>query len=151
MLMNAFLSRFAAEHACALLTLSPPAEEILRSYAFPGNIRELRNLAERLVILAENPVGVEDLPPNVRHGQSDSNRPAASGGSAASPLINLDDYEGFTLRELRETVERHYILKKLEETGWNVTRSAEMLGVERTNLHKKLKQLGIKKGALDAN
>lgn len=151
MLMNAFLTRFAAEHASPLLTLSPPAEETLRAYAFPGNIRELRNLAERLVILAENPVGVEDLPPNVRHGQSDSTRPAASGGSAASPLINLDDYEGFTLRELRETVERHYILKKLEETGWNVTRSAEMLGVERTNLHKKLKQLGIKKGALDAN
>ena len=50
------------------------------------------------------------------------------------------------MRELRETIERQYILRKLEETGWHVTRAAELLGIERTNLHKKLKQLGLRKG-----
>jgi DNA-binding NtrC family response regulator len=48
-------------------------------------------------------------------------------------------------REVREAVERDFILKKLEETGWNVTRTADLLGIERTNLHKKLKQLGLRK------
>ena len=60
-------------------------------------------------------------------------------------MIDLQAYGSLTLRELREAVEREYILKKLEETGWNVTRAAESLGIERTNLHKKLKQLGVKK------
>ena len=148
-LMNAFLTRFAAEHATSVLTLSPEAEEVLRAYPFPGNVRELRNLAERLVILAEEPITVNDLPPTVRGGNSDSNRPSGSVGSAPHSVIDLDAYQDLSLRELREMVERNYILKKLEETSWNVTRSAEMLGIERTNLHKKLKQLGIKKGSAE--
>ena len=57
--------------------------------------------------------------------------------------IDLAQYGSPTLRELREAVERDYILRKLEETGWNVTRTAEILGIERTNLHKKLKALGL--------
>ena len=148
-LMNAFLTRFAAEHATSVLTLSPEAEEVLRAYPFPGNVRELRNLAERLVILAEEPITVNDLPPTVRGGNSDSNRPSGSVGSAPHSVIDLDAYQDLSLRELREMVERNYILKKLEETSWNVTRSVEMLGIERTNLHKKLKQLGIKKGSAE--
>jgi two-component system, NtrC family, nitrogen regulation response regulator NtrX len=144
-LMNSFLARFAAEHASGVLTLSKEAEAVVRDYSFPGNVRELRNLAERLVILAEDPITIEDLPPTVLGAQSVS-RSSEGIASDTSHLIDLNTYKNLTLRELRETVERSYILKKLEETGWNVTRSAEMLGIERTNLHKKLKQLGIKKG-----
>ena len=145
-LLNAFLLRFAAEHAAPPLTLSEEAKTILKNYSFPGNVRELRNLAERLVILAEDPISVDDLPPNIRGYQQDNrSSDGRAASAAANNVLDLDSFGDLTLRELREVVEKTYILKRLDETGWNVTRSAEILGIERTNLHKKLKQLGIKK------
>lgn len=150
LLMNEYLARFSSEHAVTPpVTLSPPAADAVAGYAFPGNVRELRNLAERLVILADNPVTLEDLPPAIA-GDGGSDRPrglASDDGDAGDDrgVIDLTRYGNPTLRELRELVERDYILRKLEETGWNVTRTAEILGIERTNLHKKLKQLGLKK------
>jgi len=141
LLMQQFISRFAAEHAVEPMRFTPEAERAIARYSFPGNVRELRNLAERLVILAENPIDVGDLPPSIAGGEGPKLTPSAgvAGGS------DLAAYGNLTLRELREVVERDYILRKLEETGWNVTRTAELLGIERTNLHKKLKQLGLKK------
>jgi DNA-binding NtrC family response regulator len=146
-LMDSFLERFAREHGEPPQTLSPAAREALRRYDFPGNVRELRNLAERLVILADNPITLEDLPPKIAGAEGRSTPPtiAARSEGATPGMIDLQAYGSLTLRELREAVEREYILKKLEETGWNVTRAAESLGIERTNLHKKLKQLGVKK------
>ncbi|MEQ9496687.1 MAG: sigma-54 dependent transcriptional regulator [Deltaproteobacteria bacterium] len=145
-IMKSYLEQFSGEHAVSpSVTLTPEAEKAIRGYAFPGNVRELRNLAERLVILADNPVRLSDLPPQIA-GQDGSARPPTLGADGDSPgIINLEAYGNPTLRELREAVERDYILRKLEETGWNVTRTAEVLGIERTNLHKKLKQLGLKK------
>ena len=150
LLMEAYLTQFSREHAVEpVVTLTPEAATAVNGYSFPGNVRELRNLAERLVILADNPVRPADLPPSIA-GQQGSNRPPALGnddgeGATGSGVLNLEKYGNPTLRELRELVERDYILRKLEETGWNVTRTAEILGIERTNLHKKLKQLGLKK------
>ena len=147
LIMRSYLEQFSAEHAVSpTVTLSPDAERAVRDYAFPGNVRELRNLAERLVILADNPVTLSDLPPQIS-GNEGSARPPALGedGEDTPGIIDLTTYGNPTLRELREAVERDYILRKLEETGWNVTRTAEVLGIERTNLHKKLKQLGLKK------
>jgi DNA-binding NtrC family response regulator len=145
LLMREFLLQFSREHAVEPVMLTAEAADAISRYSFPGNVRELRNLAERLVILAGNPVKLEDLPPQVT-----GVAPVPSSGAAvakASGVIDLASYGSPTLRELREAVERDYILRKLEETGWNVTRTAEILGIERTNLHKKLKQLGVKKHA----
>ncbi len=146
LLMHAYLRHFSAEHAVdPPVSLSDEAARAIATYTFPGNVRELRNLAERLVILADNPVKPKDLPPQVT-GTSGPERPAliqdVDGGAG---VLDLTKYGNPTLRELREAVERDYILRKLEDTGWNVTRTAEILGIERTNLHKKLKQLGLKK------
>ncbi|MBI2375768.1 MAG: sigma-54-dependent Fis family transcriptional regulator [Deltaproteobacteria bacterium] len=145
-LMRSFLDRFAAEHGTALKVLQPEVEAALLAYAFPGNVREMRNLAERLVILGGNPIGLDDLPPQIS-GATGRDVPAALAlTEGRSGVIDLASYgTHLTLRELRELVERDYVLRKLEETGWNVTRAAEQLGIERTNLHKKLKQLGLKK------
>lgn len=151
LLMTAYLAQFSREHAVDPgVTLSEEAARAIDGYSFPGNVRELRNLAERLVILADNPVRLDDLPPTIA-GQQGNQRPPTlapeSGEAHAENLgvLDLRKYGNPTLRELREMVERDYILRKLEETGWNVTRTAEILGIERTNLHKKLKQLGLKK------
>ena len=145
-LMTSYLGRFAREHAVGEMLLSKDTERALMSYSFPGNVRELRNLAERLVILSDSPIEVSDLPPSVTGADSGHAEQSGKDG-ASSGVIDLRAYGNLTLRELREAVERDYILRKLEETGWNVTRTAELLGIERTNLHKKLKQLGLKKDA----
>ncbi|MEM1025810.1 MAG: sigma-54 dependent transcriptional regulator [Myxococcota bacterium] len=140
LLMEAYLAHFSAEHAIhPSVTLSAEAAEALARHPFPGNVRELRNLAERLVILAENPVQLGDLPASVA---SSSEIRSATGN------IDLQRHGAITLRELRELVDREYIVIKLKETGWNVTKTAELLGIERTNLHKKIKQLGISKDDL---
>ena len=146
LLMNSYLTHFSHEHAVdPPVTLSDEASQAVSGYSFPGNVRELRNLAERLVILADNPIKLNDLPPAIS-GATSPTRPASIGDGENNPgIIDLTAYGNPTLRELREAVERDYILRKLEETGWNVTRTAEILGIERTNLHKKLKQLGLKK------
>ncbi|MEO1231756.1 MAG: sigma-54 dependent transcriptional regulator [Myxococcota bacterium] len=138
LLMRHYLERFSFEHGVdPVLELDAEAARAIAGHPFPGNVRELRNLAERLVILADNPVRPEDLPAVVTGGPE----PEAS-SSAFDPSL----FDGQpTLRELRERVERDYIGLKLDETGWNVTRTAEILGIERTNLHKKIKQLGLKK------
>ncbi len=145
LLMNHYLTHFSVEHAVSPgVTLNPDTASLITKYAWPGNVRELRNLAERLVILSDNPVTPEDLPPSIR-GATGKDRPPTISDEQGLGVIDLNKYGNPTLRELREAVERDYILRKLEETGWNVTRTAEILGIERTNLHKKLKQLGLKK------
>ncbi|MGF1508646.1 MAG: sigma-54-dependent transcriptional regulator [Myxococcota bacterium] len=139
LLMESYLAHFSSEHAVSPPAhLTPEAADALQRYSFPGNVRELRNLAERLVILAGNPIRLEDLPPPIAY-------PSAPQAGLGDSTWDFHRYAGMSLRDLREVVDREYIAFKLQETGWNVTRTAEMLGIERTNLHKKIKQLGLKK------
>ena len=100
-----------------------------RNIHWPGNVRELRNLMERIVIM--NPQVADRCAPH-------------SAGSRAGARCSTGPSERFgSLQEVREAAERDYILKKLEETKGNVTRTAEMLGLERSNLYRKMKSLGI--------
>ncbi|HZT30010.1 MAG TPA: sigma-54 dependent transcriptional regulator [Bryobacteraceae bacterium] len=129
LLADYFLREFTTAYGRKPKELTPEAYQILQEYHWPGNVRELRNLIERIVIL--NPqvrVDARHIPLNV------TRRPAA-----------LDRaFERFgSLQEVRESVEREYILKKLEEANGNVTRTAELLGLERSNLYRKMKTLGI--------
>jgi len=124
-----FLKEFAAAYGRRLREITDEAIDTLRHYAWPGNVRELRNVIERLVIM--NPTASrferKHLPPLVYR---DGSRRAA--GSEAS-----------TLHQARAAYERDYILKKLDENHGNVTRTAEMLGLERSHLYRKMKSLGI--------
>ena len=110
----------------------------LEQYRWPGNVRELRNVCERMAIMSGERITAADVPDYVRP------RAAAAAAAAGSP--NLSRYGEVPLKELRELVERDYILKKLEEHDWNITQAAQALGVERTNLHKKIKQHGLSRG-----
>ena len=101
---------------------------MLQDYNWPGNVRELRNLMERIVIL--NPQTRIDA----RHIPLQQ---TAASGKKGSP-----DRFG-SLQEFRESAERDYILRKLEENKGNVTRTAEILGLERSNLYRKMRALGI--------
>ena len=122
-----FLREFTTAYGRKPKELTPEAYRLLQDYHWPGNVRELRNLIERIVIL--NPqvrVDARHIPLNVTRRPAE--RPMDRFGS---------------LQEVREAVEREYILKKLEETNGNVTRTAELLGLERSNLYRKMKTLGI--------
>ncbi|HNL27607.1 MAG TPA: helix-turn-helix domain-containing protein, partial [bacterium] len=105
----------------------------LSDYGWPGNIRELRNVVERTLILSlTDIVQREDLPRQIL---------AAESTTAVATNLNYED--GKTLKDFKEEAEKQYIIQVLQKNNWNVSRTAEELDVERTNLHKKLKQYNI--------
>jgi two-component system, NtrC family, nitrogen regulation response regulator NtrX len=125
-LADHFLREFAAAYGRKPKDLTPEAYEALQDYGWPGNVRELRNLMERIMIL--NPQTRIDA----RH------IPLQTGGKRGGTTDRFG-----SLQEVREAAEREYILRKLDEQKGNVTRTAEMLGLERSNLYRKMKALGI--------
>jgi two-component system nitrogen regulation response regulator NtrX len=127
LLADHFLREFTTAYGRKPKELAVEAYEVLAQHHWPGNVRELKNLIERIVIL--NPqvrVDARHIPLAAVRRQAD--RATGRFGS---------------LQEVREAAEREYILKKLEETSGNVTRTAELLGLERSNLYRKMKALGI--------
>jgi two-component system nitrogen regulation response regulator NtrX len=126
-LANHFLREFSVAYGRKPKELSEEATEALRQYSWPGNVRELRNVMERLIILHPQR-RIE-----IRHLALDSGRRQV-----------IPKSEGFTsLHAVKEAAERDFILRKLDETGGNVTRASELLGLERSNLYRKMKALGI--------
>ncbi len=114
---------------------SPEAVEMMKNYDWPGNVRELKNIIERLVIMTPGvSINVEDLPPYMV---------VADAGREAVPPKLENIFECSTLREAREEFEKEFILQKLEENNWNVSKTAEIIELERSNLYRKMKSYGI--------
>jgi two-component system nitrogen regulation response regulator NtrX len=141
LLAERFFQLAARENGTRPKAVDPAVYDRLRGYRWPGNVRELRNVCERMVIMSGDRIGVADVPETV--GPRAAAAPAAGG-------TDLSRYGEVPLRELRDLVERDYILKKLEEHDWNITQAAQALGVERTNLHKKIKQHGLSRAGRGA-
>jgi len=124
-LIEYFLKYFAAEYGQKPKKITSEALKLLEAYDWPGNIRELRNVIERVVIMTPSDTVT---PKNIVIGES-----------------ARSDYFTFgTLREARDSFEKDFITKKLEENNWNISRTAELLNIERSNLHKKIKAYNIK-------
>jgi len=123
------LKELAATYGRRPREITDEAIEVLMRYTWPGNVRELRNVIERIVIM--NPTttrfDAKHLPPLVYRD-----------GGRRAPKSEFS-----TLHQARDAYERDYILKKLDETHGNVTRAAEVLGLERSHLYRKMKALGI--------
>jgi two-component system nitrogen regulation response regulator NtrX len=128
LLADHFLKEFTTAYGRKAKEMTPEAYRVLQEYSWPGNVRELRNLMERIVIM--NP----QIRVDARHIPLNASR--------RSTAERASDRFG-SLQEVREAAERDYILRKLEETRGNVTRAAELLGLERSNLYRKMKALGI--------
>ncbi len=125
-LAQAFVEEFCRESGTRSKKIAARAMARLQAYAWPGNVRELRNLIERLVLMTAGPsIGDGDLPEAVRGG----------GGveAIAAP----------TLEKARKSFERDYLILKLEEHGWNISRTAEAIGLARESLSRKIRQLKI--------
>jgi len=128
LLSDHFLKEFTTAYGRKPKELTPEAYRILCEYPWPGNVRELKNLMERIVIMnAQVRIDARHIPLNPSR-RAVFERPVERFGS---------------LQEVREAAEREYILKKLEEAQGNVTRTAELLGLERSNLYRKMRSLGI--------
>src|ERR1019366_5283077 len=129
LLARHFLKEFASAYGRRPREITDDAVDSLMRYAWPGNVRELRNVIERIVIMNPTTSRFErkHLPPLVH--RDGSRRVAAN--------------EGSTLHQARAAYERDYILKKLDENHGNISRTAEVLGLERSHLYRKMKSLGI--------
>jgi two-component system nitrogen regulation response regulator NtrX len=137
MLTRHFLSYFCSKESRETKNLSAQALLSLANYDWPGNVRELKNLIERLVIMTpEQQIELADLPlPFVKLGtRHDDQRIDGSG-----PLP--DSY-----REAKELFEKRFLLEKLQKNNWNISRTAEEIGLERSNLHRKIKAYGLEQG-----
>ena len=128
LLADHFMKEFTTAYGRRPKELTPEALRVLEEYPWPGNVRELRNLMERIVIMNPQP-RIE-----ARHIPLDRARRAV--------FERPNDRFG-SLHEVREAAERDYIQKKLEEARGNVTRAADLLGLERSHLYRKMKALGI--------
>ena len=122
-----FLRLASVENDLKPKRLSPRAMDLLVQMAWPGNVRELRNLMERLVVLvSKEVVGHQELMESLQ-----------------MPAMGLDENGPMPLRQARARFERQYIIHRLTENKGNLGRTARELGIERTNLYRKMKQLGI--------
>ncbi len=132
-LLTRFLSEYGQIYGKPDLVFSPEAERALVGYAWPGNVRELRNLAERLAIISTREViDLGMVPTSIT---DEGSGPAGVADIAAEET----DY-----RKAREMFERDFFTRSLEENGWNISKTSEAVGLERSNLHRKMKQLGIR-------
>ena len=124
-LVDYFLEYFAAEYGQKPKKITPDGLGMLQAYDWPGNIRELKNVIERFVIM--NPSNIITAK-NILIGES-----------------TRSDYFAFnTLKEARDAFEKDFIAKKLEENNWNISKTSETLDIERSNLHRKIKTYEIK-------
>jgi two-component system nitrogen regulation response regulator NtrX len=126
-----FIELFASESGIRSKELDLDVIRLFQSYNWPGNIRELRNAIERLMIMVPSPfIAASDI--------------SALGMLAPGLAVREKDYCSYaTLREARDAFEKEFICRKLQENDWNVSKTADAIAVERSNLHKKIKAYGI--------
>jgi two-component system nitrogen regulation response regulator NtrX len=146
LLCKAFAAQIAHENGLPEKPFAPEATAILSAYSWPGNVRELRNVVERLLILGEATIGAGDVPEEIAAEVARGKAPPRNVGALALPA----EAAGLSLRELRDLVERQVVRAKLDENDWNISRTAQILGLERTNLHKKMRALGIARDERDS-
>jgi two-component system nitrogen regulation response regulator NtrX len=138
-LVRHFADQFSRENNFRPKRFSQAAMELLQHHRWKGNIRELRNTVERVIIMTPNDiVDVADLPESMR-----SETARLGGAPAAEPELSGGERAG-SLREFKEAAERTFLVQKLRENGWNISRTAEAIGTPRSNLYKKLEQYNIK-------
>ncbi len=129
-----FLNMFDTRPSGERKTLAPETLEAMKRYDWPGNVRELKNLIERLVIMVPGSAITPVHLPVYVAGED----PRGQGATRLDTVLGLS-----SLREAREEFEKEFILQKLEENEWNISKTAEAIELERSNLHRKIKSYGI--------
>jgi len=134
-LVDHFLQIFSRREGRQAKVMVPEAVALMGNYDWPGNVRELKNIMERLVIMTPGQIiGVGQIPDYIAGG--DESR--GLGGGRLDTVLERN-----SLREAREEFEKEFIIQKLEEHDWNISKTAESIELERSNLHRKIKSYGI--------
>ena len=156
LLADAFMASFAKENGLRPKPIDPMVYKALQLRQWPGNVRELKNVVERAAILSGDQVTIADLPEDPHENPFDDE---PTGGASDEPEI-VDDKltplppafgpsgARLSLKDYRDKAECHYITETLRTMDWNISRAAIALGVERTNLHKKIRAYNIRRGSL---
>jgi two-component system nitrogen regulation response regulator NtrX len=129
-----FVQRLNAEQGLPARRLTDELLTELQTYDWPGNVRQLRNLVERLLIMGgreDGAIGLDDLPTDM-----------AAATEAAHGLVG-GNLASLPLRQAREVFERDYLVAQINRFGGNISRTANFVGMERSALHRKLKMLGV--------
>lgn len=134
-LVNHFMTQFANSAGLPERTVGDDTMATLQTHDWPGNVRQLRNIVERMLILATDETGdvlTADLLPS-----------DVGSASPALPSQNAEQVISLPLREAREHFEREYLIAQISRFGGNISRTAAFIGMERSALHRKLKSLGV--------
>jgi two-component system nitrogen regulation response regulator NtrX len=135
-LVDHFVARYASERRVPTPEVAADAMAALQAYDWPGNVRQLRNIVERTIIMAPGDrigrIEIDMLPSEVLNDQ-----PQLASGASNTAMM------GAPLREARETFEREYLRVQIRRFSGNISRTASFIGMERSALHRKLKLLGL--------
>ena len=139
LLVDSFMRTFYEDNRIEPKQVDPEVYAALAARRWPGNVRELKNVVERAAILSGDRITIADLP-------EDPHADPFEDTASIGPPADRGNGRSLTLKEVRERAERAHIIATLVENDWTVSRAAGVLGVERTNLHKKIRAYGIKRG-----
>jgi two-component system nitrogen regulation response regulator NtrX len=132
-LANHFLEYFCSQESRETKVLNEESIHAIKSYSWPGNVRELKNLIERLAIMTPGKTITRDqLPQSICDNRTVKSRAQGPASMSAG-----------TFRTAKEGFEKEFLIQKLEENDWNISRTAESIEIERSNLHRKIKAYGI--------
>jgi two-component system nitrogen regulation response regulator NtrX len=142
LLTQSFLEEICNEYGMPTKKISDAALEALKSLPWTGNIRELRNMIERLIILSDRIITDNDV-----KAFANPSAPATTTGgtaAAAAPQTDFDQFKNF--QEYKDYAEREYIKFKLEKNAWNVSKTADDIDIQRSHLYSKIEKFGLKRG-----
>ena len=140
MITQSFLEEICNEYGMPVKKVSEAGMEALKALPWTGNIRELRNMIERLVILSDKVITDND----VRAFANPSAPVAATAGGTTAPQTDYDQFKNF--QEYKDFAEREYIKFKLEKNNWNVSKTADDIDIQRSHLYSKIEKFGLKRG-----
>ncbi|MDA9952531.1 sigma-54 dependent transcriptional regulator [Chitinophagales bacterium] len=132
LLSNRFVKEICEDYGMPIKTITPSAFEALNQFDYTGNIRELRNIIERLVILGGDKISEDDV-----------NNFVSNAVSAKSPKLLFDQFEKF--QDFKEYMERMFIEDKLKKNSWNVSKTADILDIQRSHLYNKIEKYDLKR------
>jgi two-component system nitrogen regulation response regulator NtrX len=134
LLIEYFLSKLQNNNELRIKSFDPDALEVLKNFPWPGNIRQLKNIIDRINILNPSDVVTREFVSSILEGKTQ---------------IDIDSYNDADLKSLRESYEKEIIMSRLKKFNFNITKTAQSLDIERTNLYKKLKRYGIQLNGLE--
>jgi len=138
LLTQSFLEEICTEYGMPVKKISEDALDALKALPWTGNIRELRNMVERLIILSDKTITADDV-----RAFANPSAPAAATGGNTAPQTDFNQFKNF--QDYKDYAEREYIKFKLEKNNWNVSKTADDIDIQRSHLYSKIEKYGLKR------